>query len=186
MVKYTLFFACFAIAVFGYSESASFECKYDFYAYETVGNIYYCWIQNNLKINSPSSALITSHSGGHKSGYNNNYVYGIWSDVGGISYFPLGLDELYPNINFIVIRNGRIQELHQSDLKSLPNLKHLDLGQNDIDVLEEGLFDYNPELILISFMENKICEVAQSSFDIMPKLHWLYLSYNQCKEVYDA
>lgn len=168
------------MSTFGGTYSAKLDCKYDYYEWKGVGNIYYCWIQNSLGISSPESAQIDSETGSHESGKNNNAVKGIWSDKGGISYFPRGLQRLYPNIVYIYIKKGYIKEIHQSDLKQYPNLAVLDIAENDIEVLEDGLFTYNPDLVHVSFTGNKICYVEPNIFDHLTKLRWLYFDKNEC------
>jgi len=131
-------------------------------------------------LGAPETAQIDSEKGSHASGKNNNAVKGIWSDKGGINYLPHGLERLYPNINYILIKDGRLKEIHQSDLKQYPNLVVLDLFKNDIEVLEDGLFAYNPDLVYVSFYSNKVCYIAPNIFDHLTKLRWLQFKDNEC------
>jgi len=168
------------LSFFGVTFSNKLNCKYDYFEFRAVGKIYYCWVQNNLGIISSETSQIDSEQGSHDSGKNNNDVKGFWSDKGGINYFPRGLERLYPNTNFICIRDGNIKEIHQSDLKQYPNLVVLDLWKNHLEVLEDGLFAYNPDLVYVSLETNKICYIAPNIFDHLTKIRWLQFEENEC------
>ena len=86
----------------------------------------------------------------------------------------------------IRIAEGRIKEIHQSDLKPFPKLEYLDLDDNDIEIIEEGLFAFNPELIMIIFSENKISQIHANVFDHFTKLTYLRLNKNQCIDMTTA
>jgi Leucine-rich repeat (LRR) protein len=76
--------------------------------------------------------------------------------------------------------HGKINEIHQSDLKPFPELEYLNLHNNTIEVLEEGLFDFNPNLGFISFANNKIYKIHPEIFDKLTKLTFLFLDANKC------
>jgi len=71
-------------------------------------------------------------------------------------------------------------EIHQSDLMHLTRLEYLDLESNEVEVIEDGLFDYNPSMRFISISYNKIIEVHPEVFDHLTKLMYLYLERNKC------
>jgi hypothetical protein len=59
----------------------------------------------------------------------------------------------------------------------------VDLHNNDIDILEDGLFEFNPNLEVISFTYNKIFHIGSRVFEILTKLHTLNLNENICTEL---
>jgi len=73
-----------------------------------------------------------------------------------------------------------LKEIRSTDLKPFPNLTYLNLGENLIQVLEDGLFDYNPELEILAFWGNKIIHVGMNVFSSLAKLTSLSLGNNVC------
>lgn len=165
LIHFFSLFSYVIISFFGITSSFQPECKYEDYNFRVVGNIYYCWVQNNLGIFTPESAVIDSETGAHLSSRRNSDIKGFWSDKGGINYFPRGLEKFYPKINYIAVKNGPLKEIHQDDLRNYPSLKVLDLWKNEIEVLEDGLFAYNPDLVYLSFHTNKVCFIAPNIFN---------------------
>lgn len=51
---------------------------------------------------------------------------------------------------------------------------------NQIEILEEGLFDFNQELELVYLNDNKISNIHPNVFDHLTKLATLWLSANKC------
>jgi hypothetical protein len=54
------------------------------------------------------------------------------------------------------------------------------LAHNDIKVVEQGLFDYNPDLVLISLSNNMIQQIHPDVFNHLTKLSYLNLKSNYC------
>lgn len=132
--------------------------------YIPIGTVYTCQVKNTLNIISPDTE-ITSVSTNHISGMTNDNVLGIYDQNGGknIKFFPRGLDKIFKNLILIDLNNGRIKEIHQIDLKVFPKLEALDLFENDIQVIEAGTFDSNPNLKVI-WLTNKILHVESNVF----------------------
>ena len=165
----------------GSSGSVTIECEYlKDTSWQAVGSVYYCDVQNELKIFSPKSAIIDGAVGSHKGGRNNDDVLGFWSWNKNIKLFPRELDKVFKNLKAITIRNGVIREIHQRDLKPFSHLEYLDLTDNDIEIIEEGLFNYNPDLAVIWISSNKIHQIHSNVFDNLNKLIHLYLDDNNC------
>jgi len=95
-------------------------------------------------------------------------------------YFPRGLDGLFKNLKVIEISNGQLKEIHQTDLKPFINLEVLYFQSNDIEILENGLFDYNKNLTYILFNKNKLVHIDGSVFEKLHHLTDLYLYGNEC------
>lgn len=148
--------------------------------YEPIGSVYTCRLKNNLNIISPETT-ITSINSTHTSGKSHDDVRGIYDQYGGknIQYFPKGLDKFFKNIILIDINKGRIKEIHQDDLKVFPKLEVLDLCDNDIQVIEAGTFDFNPNLKVI-WLTSKIFFIEFNVFAKLNSLSYLYLQQNSC------
>lgn len=85
----------------------------------------------------------------------------------------------------IDINYGPLKEIHQSDLKFFPRLKCLELYHNEIEILEEGLFKFNPELEMIWLSSNRIFHIDPEVFDgLLGKLSYLSLDTNDCISSY--
>jgi len=148
--------------------------------YAVLGKIYRCFVQNELNIISPETAVIDSITGPHQGFNDNDQVIGFHSRGQNIQYIPKNLDKFFKNIKSIDIVYGRVKEIHQSDLKPFPKLVICGFMDNDIEIIENDLFDYNPDLELVSFWNNKILIIGSVVFDKVPKLNWLYLDSNRC------
>ena len=160
------------------------ECSYEYDNWDAVGIIYYCDVRNELNIISSESAVITGASENHDDSKNNADVYGFYAYEQKTEVFPRGLEKIFKNIKFINIQYGRIKEIHQSDLKPFPQLKYLSFWQNDIETIEEGLFDFNPKLAVIGLDGNKISKIHPNVFDHLSNLYSLWLRQNQCIDNY--
>jgi len=80
----------------------------------------------------------------------------------------------------IVISICQLKEIHQSDLKVFPNLVYFDLTFNEIEVIEAGLFDFNPNLEYIIFYESKIIHIDPNVFDHLNKLKYFWFRPVPC------
>lgn len=134
-----------------------------------------------LNITSPELVEIISASGNHKKDKTNADVVGIKSILSdkNIKFFPKGLEKIFKFLKVISIRFGRLNQIHQSDLKPFPLLEILDLHENDILVIEYDLFDFNPNLKEI-WISNKIKHVDVGAFDSLNNLVNLYLFNIKC------
>lgn len=97
-----------------------------------------------------------------------------------INYFPRGFETFFGNIKAIFIRNSNLKEIHQGDLKSFSKLVEIYLHENSLEVLEEGLFDFNLNLEFVSFENNEIAHIGPNVFDHLNKLRYLYFDSNSC------
>jgi len=132
-----------SLALFGSSQSASFECRYLSGEWSDIGTIYWCEVQNAVNITSLDAAQVDDISGTHKTGYNNDNVEGFRVYYKAqIHYFPRGLNKFFKNLKVIYISNMGLKEVHQSDLKHFPKLQLLTLLGNKLEIIEENLLDF--------------------------------------------
>jgi len=141
-----------------------------------VGSIYRCYVNNNPKIITKESAEINLIIGTHENSKSNDDVIGFDAREKTINFFPKGLDKFFKNLKLIYINTCQLKEIYQSDLKVFPNLVYFGLFDNDIEVIEEGLFDFNPNLEAVGFSEAKIIYIDPNVFDHLTKLSdfWFY------------
>jgi hypothetical protein len=148
-----------------------------------VGKQYNCKVQNALIIDSPEKAQISSITGSHMLEKSKNDKIYFYSRSNIIRYFPTGLEKFYNNLNGIYITNGHLKEIHQRDLKFYTKLEFLDLFCNDIEIIEDDLFRFNPNLLAISFHSNPIFHIEPKVFNGLVKLHSLSLGRNRCTDM---
>jgi len=140
--------------------------------------IYRCDVQNQLDITLEHSRVITSANGTHKPDESNDDVACFASYGNNVHYFPQNLQNVFKNLKRISIQEGRLKEINQVDLKPFPQLAELLLANNDLIVLENGVFEYNIELMLIDLFQNKIIHIGQNVFEGLTKLNFLDIRSN--------
>jgi len=169
------------ISVFGGSStSTNIECDYGMGYHYIDGEIYRCWVNNNLNIITEESAEISGVSGIHQGSRSNGDVLGFHASYKTMQFFPKGLDKFFKNIKEIGIRQCQLKEIHQSDLKGFPYLVDFELDDNAIEVIEEGLFDFNPDLESVEFFESGIIHIDPNVFDHLNKLSNFFLFSAPC------
>jgi len=174
-----------SLALFGSSQSSSFQCEYNNADWSIFGKVYWCNVQNAVNITTLDAAQIDSITGTHLAGYNNDNVEAIQVyNRGQIHYFPRGVNNFFKNLKGIRIESSGLKELHQSDLKGYPKLMVLWLYGNNLEILEENLFEFNPNLEFISLNTNKISHIEPNVFAKLTKLKYLYLDSNPCINMY--
>jgi len=85
----------------------------------------------------------------------------------------------------IFFRFCQLKAIHQSDLKVFPNLIYFALDSNEIEVIEEGLFDFNPNLEFVAFWESKIIHIDTNVFDHLTKLRYFSFTDIPCTDFVD-
>ncbi|KAL7013009.1 hypothetical protein ACKWTF_015148 [Chironomus riparius] len=179
MKVYCLIF-CLFLSFIHISTSTDINCSFEYYSFTVIGNTYHCDIRYDPNIISEETAVVNSAIGTHES-YRSDYdVTGIYSSSKKIEVFPRGLEKIFKNLKLIAIYYGRLTEVHQADLKPFTKLVYLSLANNDIKIIEEGLFDFNPKLAFISFAENKILQIHSTVFNNLKELRHLILEGNAC------
>lgn len=145
-----------------------------------IGSVYTCEVENELDIIFPNMTLIRSASGTHKTAQSNDDVKAICMDNRNTLYFPKGLEKIFRNLRRIRIAHGRLEEITQADFQPFPWLVELTLNENDIKVLENGIFEHNFNLSYVNLEENKIVHVGENVFEYLTKMTQLIINRNDC------
>lgn len=156
------------------------DCSYNIWEWTGLGNTYTCQVQNSLSITTPEETVITSNSGKHNHGRSNENVHGLSISGTKVNYFPRGIKDVFKNIKGIEITRCHLKQVTQDDLKMYPDLVYLYLAENDIKVLEAGLFEFNPKLKVISLSQNEISKIHPQVFDNLNQLMHLWIRSNTC------
>ena len=169
------------VAHFGSTQSASFECLFENNGEDVAGTTYRCKVQNSVNITTFNAAQVDSITGTHLAGFNNDNVEDFDADdKGQINYFPRGINKFFKNLKSITIANSGLKEIHQSDLKDFPKLVGLWLNGNNLEIIEENLFEFNPNLKAIILGSNQISHIDPKVFNKLIKFDSLYLTTNPC------
>lgn len=174
------FFLLFSLicTILRFAASINIECDFTTGNYfYTLSKVYTCVIKS---VNDTDNELVTI-TGNHASDKTNNDVIGIYGNFGALQTFPKGLEKVFKNLKAIYTRsNGQIREVHQEDLKVLPNLVEFLMDGNPIEIVEEGLFDFNPNLEAVSFYYSKVYHVNYNVFDKLHRLNNLWMNKCPC------
>ncbi|XP_070503769.1 chondroadherin-like [Chironomus tepperi] len=182
MSKYCLILCL--ITLLKSSSSIDLECAYNTnFDYSIVGKVYRCEVENDLQMATPDDAIVRTIRGQHWAYVGNNNVTGFCAYGKNMKFIPKNVENTFPNIKLIDIVNSRVKKIHQNDLKPFPKLVYCGFKDNEIQVLENGLFDYNLNLELVSFWNNRIIQVGPTVFNPLTKLTWLYFDDNPCLDM---
>jgi hypothetical protein len=148
----------------------------------TKGHVvyYYCELKSDPSI-AERDMVVTSAYGEHKESMKHINVTSFMSLNSSytINYMPR-LNDLFPNLDRIVIQYNHLKEIRQTDLQPFSKLTHLFLAFNDIETIEPDLFMYNPQMEVIELQNNKITRVDPNVFDQLNQLLQLNVNNNTC------
>jgi len=140
-----------------------------------LDTFYRCEVNTDPNIITEESAVISGVSGTHEGSKNDDDVQGFYATGKTIQFFPKGLENIFKNIKVIRITECQLKAIHQSDLKPFPNLVYFFSAENEIKVIEKGLFDYNPDLEVVGFAyETEIAHIDPNVFDNLNKLRYFF------------
>jgi len=156
------------------------NCDYKIDNFVILRDKYKCEVKKELEITSKNSSLITGVNGLHKRKKGNDDVTVFSVKKYTVNYFPTGLKKIFKNLEGIAISLCGLKEIHQNDLKPFPKLGYLDLNDNDIEVIEAGIFEFNKNLKLVWLKRNKIHHIDLNVFEGLTQLTNLNLVGNNC------
>jgi hypothetical protein len=93
---------------------------------------------------------------------------------------PKGFEKFFPDLNQIAIVNSKLKAISKSDLIPFKNLTDLILYQNQIEVLENDLFERNLLLKMIDFESNKLQYIGENTLTPLTKLESADFELNPC------
>ncbi|KAL7015695.1 hypothetical protein ACKWTF_016605 [Chironomus riparius] len=95
-------------------------------------------------------------------------------------FLPSNLGKKFINLIALKVLEGRLKEVRQNELKSLTNLQYINFDQNNIEFLDNNVFDYNLKLKVIWLGGNKISYIGNSIFDNLNQLNNVDFRNNTC------
>ncbi|KAL7012802.1 hypothetical protein ACKWTF_015059 [Chironomus riparius] len=102
--------------------------------------------------------------------FTNDDVLGFYAEDQVLHYFPKNLDKFFKNIELIRIMACGLKEVHQADFKPFRNLTLLQIRDNKIKIIEEGLFEFNQKLEVLVVYESHIIHIDPTVFDNLNNL----------------
>ncbi|XP_070508762.1 putative leucine-rich repeat-containing protein DDB_G0290503 [Chironomus tepperi] len=169
------------VGIISSMSASTMECGYSTIShYTSLKSLYVCEVSKDPTITTQEAATVTSVSGSHNTEKSDADVNGFTAKYRTITYFPKGLESFFKNLKAIQIFQCNLKEVHQEDLKPFPNLVELSLQYNLLEVLEEDLFDFNPDLEHIDFSYNKLVHIEPKIFDHLTKLSTIWINANIC------
>lgn len=99
---------------------------------------------------------VTKILGNQISSYKSSDVKWLSFESCVINFIPIGIEDLFNNIQFLDISKVDLLKLTQNDMKQFPNIRFLWSIDNELTELELETFDYNHKLIYIDFSKNRI------------------------------
>lgn len=161
--------------------------------FKLVNDPYACVL---TKLNIKSKLVVKNFTGKHVDGKTNDDVKALKIIGGGIisshgnassdkvmsvcEVIPDGIGTVYPNIEALTVWRSNLKSVSSIDLQQFGNLREIWLFTNELEYLESKLFQYNPNVEVVSFNANQIKFIGQNFFEFLPKLQKAYFHYNPC------
>ncbi|KAL7014517.1 hypothetical protein ACKWTF_015980 [Chironomus riparius] len=179
-MKNAVFLVCLLLTFISSLSSTNVTCTYRTSTFWAAESMYNCYVANTLDIYQPEDAVIISATGIHSYGESSDSEVVFYTYNKNVHFFPLGLEKIYKNLNGIILYTEPIDFIQQSDLKAYTKLIFIQLADTKIEILEDGLFDYNPQLKYLALNENKIFHIGLTVFENLNNLISLNLDKNVC------
>lgn len=160
-----LLFCCIANGIY----ALKIDCQYlDFQIYSCVGTIV---------LGETVDDIVTELSGEHVSGKSDNDVKLLQLRNQNLTFFPRNMENLFPNLVSINLASNLITNISNRDIKPHKHLHKIDLGSNQITVIESNFFD-GLNLRSVIFDRNNIKHVGHNIQ--LPTDAMLFFSNNPC------
>lgn len=153
-----------------------------------IDDVYFCDLKDSLDV-TYSNATISAVNAEHLTEKSNADVVGFRAENKTLHYLPEGLGRCFEakKIEFILIWSTGLREIHQKDLAPFITLRYLSLWDNDVEIIEKNLFQFNPEIKYLELAKNKIKFIDANVFQNLKDLSSLFLRGNPCNRMtYDA
>jgi hypothetical protein len=171
-------FASILLVTFSLSAAIDIECNYRTKTLATYKNIY-CCVPKKIEINSQVN--ITGIIGIHEKDKSDSDVEAIhWDKSGNWNFLPSVFGKHFKNFKVLMVNKANLKEIRKSDLQNFHALEFLSLQKNDLEIIEENLFEANPNLQVIYLNNNKIKQVAFNVLSHLKKLSYVDFSENIC------
>lgn len=97
-----------------------------------------------------------------------------------ITSLPPNMATIFPQLTRYTWSWSNLKTLSPSDFASYPNLDHLDLVGNKIEILDAKLFVNNGKISWIDLSQNQIGQIGRGCFDVFTNANTFFLGRNTC------
>lgn len=154
----------------------NFGCKHkqpDYILYNLINDLHWCNVIEYLTIKYDNVELNAVNV------TDNNRIEGFVAENMEIFHFPKRIDDHFPNLNTLIIKNCSLKAITSKNLKNFKLLQNLDLSYNEVEVLEEKVFYSDFTLLHIILNNNRIKHIHPLAFKPLG-LNYLDLENNEC------
>lgn len=133
----------------------------------------------NLVLTKPNQ-VITSVNGVNSTKFDQKKtkMLNIQSQV--VNLMPDELEYFFPNLEGIRIAHCALTVVDKLNLRSFIDLKHLYLNDNELEILDGDLFEFNVKLKVIDFTNNKLKIIGENLLKPLIDLEIAHFENNHC------
>lgn len=96
-------------------------------------------------------------------------------------FMPRFEKNLAQRLKGIFFYDCHMKAIERDDMRQFPNVESLTLGQNNLEWLDDDLFEFNPKLKLVNVAFNQISMIGAKTFEPLKNLKELWVGGNVCK-----
>lgn len=141
--------------------------------YQVINNVCRCKV---IGFNSNNRETITEVDG-LPQGAN---VELLLIDEQKMKFMPENLENFFTNLKGIIIDSSELISITKSDLKPFDKLKIIFIGNNNIEELENDLFEGNKSLEWINFMNNFTKRIGSEILNQLNDIKFVNFQRNSC------
>lgn len=123
---------------------------------------------------------LTEVSQDHKKSFRNKNVQLLNIENQPYDKIPLDIIKFFPNLLGLFVKDCKMRNVTKMDLKPFSKLKYLSLYGNFLEVIENDLFDYTPDLVFINFTWNRLKHIGSNILDTLNHLQMALFNGNIC------
>lgn len=154
------------------------KCEFRYEVWAVIDRVYECKC-HPLEVKTPNQT-IGKVLGTYASGKNHKSVVALHIFGQTCHYIPDRIQSVFSDLEGLLIAYSGLKRILVSDLKPFAKLQVLFLPNNDLEVLGNDLFMFNPQLKAIVLNHNKIKHVSHDILLPLKHLSKMYLYKNDC------
>jgi Leucine-rich repeat (LRR) protein len=158
------------------------ECEFhenSFWFY--IGSAEECSVKNLVVLSKNQIVTLINGENSYEFENDDRKMLNIQSQI--VNFMPEELEHFFPDLEGIRIAHSGLKIIEKSDIQAFENLKHLYLNDNDLESLEDSLFESNPALKVIDFTNNKLKVVGENILQPLINLEVAHFQNNICIDI---
>lgn len=138
-----------------------------------------CYGTAEAAVISPEQ-IISSIDGQSESSFTNRDVISIRLESQIINSLPKNIEKFLPGLLGISVSSAKLKSIGKSDLKPFVLLRYLHVPNNELEILYDDLFEFNPEIRGIKADNNRLKFIGANIFANLRKFGFAYFNNNIC------